>query len=130
MYRWARRSIASAPGRDGLSAKVLNERLRKLVRYGILDKTSYAELPSVNAEGNAVQETERKVVGVMVKQAKQYRNTGGWGFEALVEHTCAAQPCRAARTGGGAACISDAMPGLRAARHPANTAHSRVVRGR
>ncbi len=30
---------------DGLSAKVLNERLRKLVRYGILDKTSYAELP-------------------------------------------------------------------------------------
>lgn len=30
---------------DGLTAKVLNERLRKLVRYGILDKTSYAEVP-------------------------------------------------------------------------------------
>ena len=30
---------------DGLSKKVLNERLAKLVRYGILDKTSYAELP-------------------------------------------------------------------------------------
>ncbi len=30
---------------DGLTAKVLNERLRKLVRYGILDKVSYAELP-------------------------------------------------------------------------------------
>ena len=29
----------------GLSAKVLNERLRKLTRYGILDKTSYAEIP-------------------------------------------------------------------------------------
>ena len=30
---------------DGLTAKVLNERLRKLVRYGILDKVSFAELP-------------------------------------------------------------------------------------
>ncbi len=30
---------------DGLTDKVLNERLRKLVRYGILDKVSYAELP-------------------------------------------------------------------------------------
>jgi len=30
---------------EGLSKKVLNERLAKLVRYGILDKTSYAELP-------------------------------------------------------------------------------------
>lgn len=29
----------------GLSKKVLNERLRKLVRFGILDKRSYAELP-------------------------------------------------------------------------------------
>lgn len=30
---------------DGLSAKVLNERLRKLQRYGILEKTSYPEIP-------------------------------------------------------------------------------------
>jgi DNA-binding HxlR family transcriptional regulator len=30
---------------DGLSKKVLAERLAKLVRYGILDKSSYAELP-------------------------------------------------------------------------------------
>lgn len=29
----------------GLSKKVLNERLAKLVRYGILDKASFAELP-------------------------------------------------------------------------------------
>jgi DNA-binding HxlR family transcriptional regulator len=29
----------------GLSKKVLNERLRKLVRYGILDRRAYAELP-------------------------------------------------------------------------------------
>lgn len=30
---------------EGLSAKVLNERLRKLVRYGILTKTTFAEVP-------------------------------------------------------------------------------------
>ncbi len=29
----------------GLSTKVLNERLRKLVRYGILNRTAYAEVP-------------------------------------------------------------------------------------
>lgn len=29
----------------GLTAKVLNERLRKLVRYGILDRTSFPEIP-------------------------------------------------------------------------------------
>ena len=30
---------------DGLSKKVLNERLNKLVRFGILDKQAYAEMP-------------------------------------------------------------------------------------
>ena len=30
---------------DGLSGKVLNERLSKLVRYGILDKARFAEVP-------------------------------------------------------------------------------------
>ncbi len=30
---------------EGLSAKVLSERLSKLVRYGILDKQSYPEIP-------------------------------------------------------------------------------------
>ena len=30
---------------DGLSGKVLNERLTKLLRFGILDKASYAEVP-------------------------------------------------------------------------------------
>jgi DNA-binding HxlR family transcriptional regulator len=30
---------------DGLSGKVLNERLTKLVRYGILEKVSFVEVP-------------------------------------------------------------------------------------
>jgi DNA-binding HxlR family transcriptional regulator len=29
----------------GLTTKVLNERLRKLVRFGILDRQSFAEVP-------------------------------------------------------------------------------------
>lgn len=29
----------------GLSTKVLNERLRKLVRFGILERTAYPEIP-------------------------------------------------------------------------------------
>lgn len=29
----------------GLTAKVLNERLRKLVRYGVLEKRSFPEIP-------------------------------------------------------------------------------------
>ena len=32
-------------------------------------------------DGNAVTEGERKVVGVMHKDSKRYRDTGGWGFE-------------------------------------------------
>lgn len=30
---------------QGLSAKVLNERLRKLVRYGLLERRAFAEIP-------------------------------------------------------------------------------------
>ncbi len=30
---------------DGLTTKVLNERLKKLVNYGILQKNSYPEIP-------------------------------------------------------------------------------------
>jgi hypothetical protein len=32
-------------------------------------------------DGNAVTEGDRKVVGVMHKDSKRYRDTGGWGFE-------------------------------------------------
>ena len=39
------------------------------------------DLLGANSADNAVQEGERKVVGVMVKQARKYKQTGGWGFE-------------------------------------------------
>jgi len=37
-------------------------------------------LETVSAD-NAVAEGNRKVVGVMEKDSKKYKNTGGWGFE-------------------------------------------------
>jgi DNA-binding HxlR family transcriptional regulator len=43
--RGVRRPGAMEHAIDGLTAKVLNERLRKLVRYGILVRTSYPEVP-------------------------------------------------------------------------------------
>ncbi len=39
------------------------------------------DLLSAKSADSAVQEGERKVVGVMVKQARKYKQTGGWGFE-------------------------------------------------
>jgi hypothetical protein len=39
------------------------------------------DLLEATAADNAVQEGARKVVGVMVKDAKKYAATGGWGFE-------------------------------------------------
>ena len=43
--RGVRRPGAMEHAIDGLSAKVLNERLVKLVRFGILEKTSFPEVP-------------------------------------------------------------------------------------
>lgn len=39
------------------------------------------DLLEANSADNAVQEGPRKVVGVMHKDSKKYKATGGWGFE-------------------------------------------------
>lgn len=43
--RGVRRPGAIERAIAGLSKKVMNERLRKLQRYGIVDKIAYAEIP-------------------------------------------------------------------------------------
>jgi len=43
--RGVRRPGALEHAIDGVSKKVLNERLRKLVRFGILEKRAYPEVP-------------------------------------------------------------------------------------
>ena len=39
------------------------------------------DLLKYNEGGNALQEGERKLVGVMQRNAKRFKATGGWGFE-------------------------------------------------
>ena len=39
------------------------------------------DLLEAKAADNAVQEGGRKVLGVMHKEARKYKDTGGWGFE-------------------------------------------------
>jgi len=39
------------------------------------------DLLAAKSADSSVQEGGRKVVGVMVKQARKYEQTGGWGFE-------------------------------------------------
>jgi hypothetical protein len=36
---------------------------------------------------NTIQESDRKLIGVMVKDAKKYSNTGGWGFEGFAANS-------------------------------------------
>jgi hypothetical protein len=45
------------------------------------------DLLEVKMEDNAVTEGPRKVLGVMHKDAKAYRETGGWGFEGFKADT-------------------------------------------
>ncbi|RJQ49108.1 MAG: cytochrome C [Gammaproteobacteria bacterium] len=39
------------------------------------------DLLKYNEGGNALQEGERKLIGVMQRDAKRFKDTGGWGFE-------------------------------------------------
>jgi hypothetical protein len=39
------------------------------------------DLLDYNEGGHALQEGERKLIGVMQRDAKRFKNTGGWGFE-------------------------------------------------
>lgn len=39
------------------------------------------DLLEAKQDGNAIVEGERKIAGVMHKDSRKYRDTGGWGFE-------------------------------------------------
>jgi hypothetical protein len=43
------------------------------------------DLLDAKSADNAVAEGERKVVGVMHKDAKKYKDTGGWGYEGFAK---------------------------------------------
>lgn len=45
------------------------------------------DLLEFSEENNAIVEGKRKVVGVMLKDSKKYKQTGGWGFEGFAGDT-------------------------------------------
>ena len=60
-----------------------NETARAGYRSGTFDDGSIIifDLLDVATDGNAISETERKVLGVMVRDRARFADTGGWGFE-------------------------------------------------
>lgn len=47
----------------------------------VFDLLSYSE------KDHTIQEADRKLVGVMYKNAKRYKETGGWGFEGFAANS-------------------------------------------
>jgi hypothetical protein len=45
------------------------------------------DLLQYSQEGKTIQEGERKLIGVMQKDKKAFRSTGGWGFEAFPKNS-------------------------------------------
>ena len=45
------------------------------------------DLLQYKKEGKMIQEQNRKLVGVMQKDAKKYKLTGGWGFEGFAQNS-------------------------------------------
>ena len=67
----------------GIHHLYANDKAMKGYQNGIFPDGSVIIFDLLEAvhDGNAVTEGERKVVGVMHKDSKRYRDTGGWGFE-------------------------------------------------
>ena len=67
----------------GIHHIYINEKARKGMDSGhykdgaviVFDLLNYTE------QNQAIQESERKFIGVMHKHAKHHKETGGWGFE-------------------------------------------------
>lgn len=45
------------------------------------------DLIDVNADGSAITEKDRKITGVMYKDANKFKDTGGWAFEGFKGNT-------------------------------------------
>lgn len=64
------------------------------------------DLLNYNQGGNAIQEADRKLIGVMVKDRNAYAKTGGWGFEGFAGDS----KTKRLVTDGGASCFGCHTP--------------------
>lgn len=73
-----RRPSAFLRACPGLSAKVLNERLRKMLRFGILTRTVQGEKPPVEVD-YALTPFGRRFIGILdeVRRLQKYIDRGG-----------------------------------------------------
>jgi hypothetical protein len=67
----------------------------------VVDRFAYEQVPN-----NSLTQGKRKVVAVMVRDAKRYPETGGWGFEAFK----GGDPAQRVVKDGGKACFSCHAP--------------------
>jgi hypothetical protein len=51
------------------------------------DSVLVFDLLNTLRKDSTIQESERKLVGVMYKDAKKYKKTGGWGFEGFASNS-------------------------------------------
>ena len=64
------------------------------------------DLLDYSNKDKTIQETNRKLVGVMHKDSRRYENTGGWGFEGFAANS----QNKRLTTDGGASCFSCHSP--------------------
>jgi hypothetical protein len=64
------------------------------------------DLLQYSDKDKTIQETKRKLVGVMYKDSHKYTNTGGWGFEGFAANS----QNKRLTTDGGASCFSCHSP--------------------
>lgn len=71
----------------GLHHIYANERAMKGYRGGRFPDGSVIvfDLLEVDKAGNAIAEGPRKIVGVMRRDARRFKDTGGWGFEGFAK---------------------------------------------
>ncbi len=71
----------------GLHHIYANERAMKGYREGSFPDGAVIvfDLLDVDKSGNAIAEGTRKIVGVMQRDARRFKDTGGWGFEGFAK---------------------------------------------
>ncbi len=89
------KSMIIKPGHDlenpfqGIHHIYANEKALQGLKAGKYSDGSVLVFDLLNYidKDNAIQEGERKLVGVMYKNAKKYPDTGGWGFEGFAANS-------------------------------------------
>ncbi|NOZ52114.1 MAG: cytochrome P460 family protein [Gammaproteobacteria bacterium] len=89
---------------QGIHHIYANQTALKGLKKGVFPNGSILvfDLLQYSEKNNAIQESARKLVGVMHKNARRYSKTGGWGFEGFADDS----NIKRLVTDGGQSCFS------------------------